>query len=366
MRRPLALAITALLSVGCATPSSNAPPVDMDAATDAAPGDASGVSDDAPATDAPATDASRPDVAPPADAATAGLVPQRVNVAATSVSAIEADDERIYWISLRTGSSGGSVSVHAAPLAGGAPQMLAALPLASMFAGASFIVADATDLYVSVQGILSGIYRIPKAGGAPVEFVPGARSVAGLRVDDTWLFFTNGAEVRRVRKSDGMSELIASSGNPYALETDASFVYWLANSLLYRAPKASGGAGVVRAPRDVVGHRSDGTTLWTFASTRTGGELFSSPLDPPTAAVSRVGGLPGGGRGVVALDRDAVWLAAGSSLRSSLIRVPAGAGAPVTVAADQGTPFSFVLTPSYVVWLTTASDRTSVFYRVRR
>jgi hypothetical protein len=245
--------------------------------------------------------------------------------------------------------------------------MLAVLPPITMAAGASFLASDATNLYIAVQGILSGIYRVPKNGGAPVEFVPGVRNVRALSIDDTWLFFTNDNEVRRVRKSDGTNELIATaSGSVCEFEADASSLYWLSSSLLYRAPRAGGVASVVRTPRDLAALASDGTTLWVFASTLRTGELFSIALDPLGAAVSRAGGLPGGGcRGVV-IDRDAVWVAVGGSTSASVMRVPIGAGAATTVASGQRVMSNMVLTPSYLVCADIVSNRTSTFYRVRR
>jgi hypothetical protein len=140
----------------------------------------------------------------------------------TSVTAITADDDYVYYLKTNVG-------LLRQPTAGGAPFTLAApTPPANDFF-ASVLATDGSFVYYFVYNG-GDVFRVPSAGGAPAPFSFGTIATGGASVSGGYLYWTPAAGPRRAPLTTGNPENLAPVGVSLDLCNSPSVVgdhlYW--------------------------------------------------------------------------------------------------------------------------------------------
>jgi hypothetical protein len=130
------------------------------------------------------------------------------------------------------------------------------------------IAVDATSVYWVDTGS-SLVMKAPLAGGAPTLLARGHSSAADLAVDATSVYWMNATDatgvegtgsVMKVPLGGGTPFTIAPGQRPSAMVIDSRYAYWTnghtGDKLLFKAPLAGGAAVVIAAAP------SDPTILW--------------------------------------------------------------------------------------------------------
>jgi hypothetical protein len=127
------------------------------------------------------------------------------------------------------------------------------------------------DIAVSSESLWwmasDGIHRKGKNGGLAAVFVPFAtlpNIITGadvLALDDSHLYFTTGAEIRRAAIATGATEQLYARDRVVALTTDAACVYFATKDAIFQMPKAGG------APLPIATVIGD---VWTMATDDSG------------------------------------------------------------------------------------------------
>ncbi|MFO0565436.1 MAG: DUF5050 domain-containing protein [Polyangiaceae bacterium] len=113
-----------------------------------------------------------------------------------------------------------------------------------------------------------GVKRVPKAGGSVKVLSTKAKSVRGLALDSSYVYWVNidGGTIRRVPKAGGTTTTLLTATEPFDIVVDASRIYWTnLQGLIWRANKDGSNPWYVAAgqatPTDLA---SNGTHLfWT-------------------------------------------------------------------------------------------------------
>lgn len=142
---------------------------------------------------------------------------------------ISVRDGWVYWVDY------GADRVMRVRTTGGAPETLAT--------GEHFprsVVADCQDVFFSIGNYGETLRRVPlDASAKPVTL---ARVGGAFALDQRSIWVQNARETSRVSLASGAVETLGegggySGGVPGPIATDASSVYWVTRSVVYRAPK---------------------------------------------------------------------------------------------------------------------------------
>ena len=110
---------------------------------------------------------------------------------------------------------------------------------------------DATSLYFVTYDKTwngpSGLWRMPKEGGEPIELAHTDVNILGLMVDGGDAFFTTDGVLRSVDVATGEGLAIASDGVT-GFEVSPSTVYWARDKELHQTDRASGEQRRVQFP----------------------------------------------------------------------------------------------------------------------
>jgi hypothetical protein len=94
------------------------------------------------------------------------------------------------------------------------------------------MAADQDALYTFTRTAFN-LWRVPKDGSAPTLLVTST-SCSQIAVDDAYVYFGvwgdasgAGGAIRRVPKTGGAVETLASDVEPWGIVVDASSVYWV-------------------------------------------------------------------------------------------------------------------------------------------
>jgi hypothetical protein len=132
---------------------------------------------------------------------------------------IAAFGTEVFWANQGTG--GGSGSIEKADAMGG--------PQATVVAGLNApgaVAVDGSGVYWGDDASAGGVFRVPLAGGAPEKLASGPVAFA-LAMDDEFVYFGAGSEVRAISKTGGKSCTLATGQNAMTMELDTDFVYWV-------------------------------------------------------------------------------------------------------------------------------------------
>jgi hypothetical protein len=154
-----------------------------------------------------------------------------VPAVATNIIAVLADTSKVYWKGM---DDDGYYTFSSAPIAGGRPSNLIRWVSQSSADEPDLLGIDDVYLYYALPNRpASGVSALPKDGSTPGHaVVPNATVGAGLRVDETHLYWAEGSDgisIRRATKSDGRAETLSSVPGRWvqALAIDDCNVYWV-------------------------------------------------------------------------------------------------------------------------------------------
>ncbi len=138
-----------------------------------------------------------------------------------------------YWIDLDTQLPQSAPSAMQAPLDGGSPAPLF-VPPAGPSQSLDAIASDATYVYFTSGG---NLYRAPLAGGAPMLLASGLDATA-LAVDDSGIYALVGSAVLRAPLGGGVATtMIQGLFSPRGLALDAQAVYFTDFDVVMRIAK---------------------------------------------------------------------------------------------------------------------------------
>ena len=170
----------------------------------------------------------------------------------------------------------------------------------------------------------------------PITLASQQGSLRQLLLDDTYIYYVGPGALKRLAKSGGSPELIASySGTGFRMTMSGSYLYWVTRDtgLVARATKIPGSITetIATGQGDAGGIATDGTTVW-WNNYPTGGQIFRKDLE-----------ATGGGTPILPATDDLTGMRlVGGALYylrdgAGLFRIPPGGSAPpVTIAPSVG------------------------------
>ncbi len=264
-------------------------------------------------------------------------------------NSIALDAHSVYWAN---GGSGAYGSVVKAPLAGGAPETLAAnltLPVN--------LVESGGLLYWEEQGPTLGIGRMAVTGGTVEPLISGPPGAArDIAVDTEFVYWTAGSiggTVQEIGLSGGVPTTLASEQqDPLLLALGSSDVYWSDDYGINVVSKAGGKSRTISsacADAPIVVDTSNVYCLSAFQGvlevSLAGGTVTT--LAPAGDAMSYSGAiLPE----EIAIDDDTVYWVS----YNGLMRVPQAGGATTTLSTQGGT--AIAVNDTSVYWATGTSE----------
>ena len=250
-------------------------------------------------------------------------------------------------------------AVHAVPLDGGPPFVLAA----DRCSPGHLAYADGHVFWLEY---LSGsLYRVPLSGGAPEQIAGGMNWPGAIAIDqhaiylgdwETQALESKGRLWRVDRENGSVSVLATIVGIPADIAVDEAFVYWT-SSVGFLNGKENHDSSVMRIAKQ----GGPPTTLadglaWPFGMARTGTRVvFAHSHDGEILSLSAGGGdlfeVAGGlvAPTDVAEDGGQIYFTT-FDLPGAVLSVPLGGGAPATIAMGVGAPDQIALGATCVYW----------------
>jgi hypothetical protein len=260
--------------------------------------------------------------------------------------ALQVQGGSVFWLN-QGGRSVGEKGVFAVSTNGG--------PTVTITSGAPDIMsamADGDSVYwlAPREG---KVFKAPRAGGAATELAPTTGISRGLVIDDTDVFWAENGAIYRVPKAGGKPVQVAEAGIPDGLTVDEGWVYWYSTLAgeVYRAAKKGGKAAKV--------HADDKHTLHTFFVD--GPDLFVSFGADDKMVLQRV--PKGGGAAVTVIEgqkpgadfavdgQNVYWIT-----EDDIRKVPRAGGAMTKVVDKVEHGRDIAVDGSFVYW----ADRTRI------
>lgn len=335
MRQQQLILSIVVATLSCSDSGSNSPGADAAVSRDVAP-DAIAGEDAFVAPDIAAPDVAAPDVMS-ADAPTSGPVGEVIARDQMGPFGIALDATHVYWTNLNGGG------VFRMPKAGGAPETLAT--------GAAAAIG-VHEGYVYWTGSNHSLHRRPVAGGTSQELsrlpTAGSQVTAFLALTSRYAVWGGGVQIGYISlDGSGMRYLAPLPCNACGatnLTADEAHIYWSRPSEIARAA-----FGSMRPERVAIGGGLglvvDGANV--YWGTHGAREIQRAPLAGGTAATVAAGaGYP------EHLARDATHVYWTEGSRSALVRrAPlAGGAAQVVAVAAVGAPWRLAVDDTHVYW----------------
>jgi hypothetical protein len=262
------------------------------------------------------------------------------------------------------------------PITGGEPRSIAR----KQRGGQAPVVAQGYLYWLasgdSDRGESDAVMQVPLGGGQPKRLARAFQFGDGdLATDGKFLFFVDHVEkaehplrvARMPLDGHGKAEFFAPTdifhtkgapqGSVHAITVDATHLYWVTDSVIFRAP-LSDGSSAQRMARgtNIWGLASDGTHLyWTDKGETSGpgaGVVNRMPIDGgPTETIASGYVYPWG----IATDSEAVYWVANADKKGSVMKFYKATRRVVMLAADQDAPVHLVLNEKYVFWTNAGS-----------
>jgi hypothetical protein len=228
-------------------------------------------------------------------------------------------------------------------------------PVVVATTGGSPVVIRVIDDTISYTLDGGGVWRVPTAGGAPVELAATDIAARGLGIRDAELFWTDRTQVGYVPLMGGMPRQLATGMFPYGVVIDATYAYWsdLNAGTINRTPRA-GGATNTLATIDVAMHGA----ITSLALDTTNVYWLTQGGSAGTGTVSTVP-IGGGGVSVLAsgLDAPGELVVHGDRLYwagfhdNTVASMPTSGGTITVLASGQQDPAALAVDSSGVYWV---------------
>ena len=198
-----------------------------------------------------------------------------------------------------------------------------------------------------------GIMKSGLDGAGLTQLVAG--SAAALAIDDTYVYWTDGAMISRVAKAGGAAQVLASGGSSIsALAVDANAVYFTAKDELGRVAK-TGGAATMLAP---IGQpypfqvAVDATAVyWVDTGDTTVNQVGFDGGAPTRLATARSGG------GIAVDDAAIYWASCTGGADGGIVKLVRGATTLAPLSTDSRCPLGITLDDNSVYWTDYSGSR---------
>jgi hypothetical protein len=223
------------------------------------------------------------------------------------------------------------------PTSGGNPTTLA-----TGQNGLTEIAADATNVYWTVTND-SRVMKVAAAGGTPVILASNENSF-GIAVDATYAYWTTyQGDVKRIPIGGGIPETIGSGTN-FVLAVDSTSAYWGTPDGIAKAPLAGGTASLLVTDPNRWHFAVDATNIYWID--KSAGTVMKMPLGGG-AAVTIASGQDS--LADVAVDSANVYWTCGNN-PYKVMKAPIQGGSPVTLANGTGVALRIAVDATSVYW----------------
>lgn len=191
-------------------------------------------------------------------------------------------------------------------------------PLASKQFGDAALAVDAANVYWSACGKETGVYRLPKSGGAPV-LIADTSCATSIAVDATHVYWISEAIKKADKRGGAAQTIVASRGS--ALSINGGSIYWT---------------------------RTEATSRTTFRSCADERSVLMK-ASKEGGALTRMVELSGVAPGQIAMDEASIYWA--NDCANGILRVSKTGTSPRAVVQDQTTK-NIGVDETSVYWVT--------------